>query len=81
MGRPSKLSDRAILFYVVHVVVLHVCAPQACLEPTKVKRGYQSPGTGIVDSCELPCQYWESNPGPLQEQPVLLTGAKSLALW
>lgn len=28
---------------------------------------------GILDSCELPCAFWESNPGPWQEQLVLLT--------
>ena len=26
-----------------------------------------------TDSCELPHGYWELNPGPLGEQPVLLT--------
>ena len=34
--------------------------------------GSQVPGTGITDSCELPCGcgYWELNPGPLEEQSV-----------
>ena len=34
--------------------------------------GSQVPGTGIKDSCELPCGcgYWELNPGPLEEQSV-----------
>ena len=31
-----------------------------------------APGTGVTDSCELPYGYWESNPSPLEEQPVLL---------
>ncbi|ERE77129.1 putative protein RIC1 like protein [Cricetulus griseus] len=31
------------------------------------------PGTGITNSCELYCGCWELNPGPLEEQPVLLT--------
>ena len=35
--------------------------------------GARSPATGVTDSCELPCGYWELNPGPLEEQPVLLT--------
>lgn len=30
-------------------------------------------GTGVTDSCELPCGYWELNPSPLEEQPVPLT--------
>ena len=33
--------------------------------------GVRSPGTGITDSCELPCACWELNPCPLEEQPVL----------
>lgn len=36
------------------------------------------PGTGIVDSCELPCGCWELNLSPLEEQPVLLTVEQSL---
>lgn len=28
-----------------------------------------------LDSCELPCGCWELNPGPLEEQLVLLTTA------
>jgi hypothetical protein len=33
----------------------------------------RSPGTGVVDSCELPCGCWKLNLGPLEEQPMLLT--------
>jgi hypothetical protein len=32
-----------------------------------------SPVTEVIDSCELPCGCWELNPGPSEEQPVLLT--------
>lgn len=32
----------------------------------------------VTDSCELPHGCWESNPDPLQEQPVLLTTEPSL---
>ena len=34
-------------------------------------------GTGVTDSCELPCGCWELNPGPLEEQSVLLTAEPS----
>jgi hypothetical protein len=27
----------------------------------------------LTDGCELPCECWEANPDPLEEQPVLLT--------
>ena len=35
--------------------------------------GVGSPGTGVIDSCELPCECWELNPGTLEKQPVLST--------
>jgi hypothetical protein len=33
---------------------------------------------GVTNSCKLPCGCWELNPGPLEEQPVLLTTEPSL---
>lgn len=35
-------------------------------------------GNGIAKSCELPCESWESNLGPLEVQAVLLTTEPSL---
>ena len=40
--------------------------------------GVRTPGTGSSDSCELPCGCWELNPGPQEEQSVLLTTDPSL---
>jgi hypothetical protein len=40
----------------------------------------ESPGTGVTDSCELPCRCWELKPGPLEAQSVLLTVDSSLQL-
>ena len=40
--------------------------------------GIRSPGTGVTDSCELPCGCWELNLCPLGEQPALLTSEPSL---
>ena len=31
------------------------------------------PATGVTDDSELSCGYWELNPGPLEEQFLLLT--------
>jgi hypothetical protein len=46
--------------------VFGLCAyiPDVCLKDT------ESPGTGVIDSCELPCGCWGLNPGPLREQQV-----------
>ena len=40
--------------------------------------GVESPGTGVTESCELPCGCWDLNPGPLEEQPVFLSAESSL---
>lgn len=35
-------------------------------------------GTGVTDACKLPNGFRESNPGPLEEEPVLLSTEPSL---
>lgn len=40
--------------------------------PVPARRGHWILGTGIIDGCELPSGCWESNPGPLEEQTILL---------
>jgi hypothetical protein len=45
----------------------------------EARRGRQiPPRTRITDACQLPCGVWKSKPGPLEEQPVLLTTDPSL---
>lgn len=31
------------------------------------EEGIRSPGTGVVNGCDLSCGFWELNVGPLQE--------------
>ena len=52
------------------------CLP-VCLYTTS-KEGIRSPRTGVTDSYELLCGCWELNPGPLEEQLVILTIELSL---
>jgi hypothetical protein len=40
------------------------------------RKGYQS--DAIPDGCEPPCGCWELNPGPLEQQSVLLTAESPL---
>lgn len=40
----------------------------------------RSPGTRVTDNCEPPCDCWELNSGPQEEQQVLLTSALNLQL-
>lgn len=44
-----------------------------CLMPTVARRGNAIPvqGTGVTVGCELSSEYWESNLGPLPEQPLI----------
>ena len=47
----------------------HICAQYT----KQLEVGIGLPGTGVKGGFELTCGCWELNPGPLQEQPVLLT--------
>lgn len=51
---------------------MYIWSPRRSEEATKFS------GTGIMDSYELPCRFYESNPGSLQEQHMLLTAELSL---
>lgn len=33
------------------------------------EKGIRYPGTRVIDHCELSYRCWESNPGPLKDQP------------
>lgn len=35
------------------------------------EEGVGSLRTSDTDGCELPCECWEPNPSPMQEQPLL----------
>ena len=48
--------------------VHHVCAM-----PMRPEEGDRFPRTGVTDSVSPPCRCWGLDPGPLEEQPVLLT--------
>ena len=41
--------------------------------PKQPREGSRSPETGTTNGCEPPCGFWELKPGPLEEQPVLIT--------
>jgi hypothetical protein len=48
------------LFLCTLVFYLHVCQYE--------EAGF--PGTGLTDSCKLPCGCWELNLSPLKDQPM-----------
>lgn len=65
------------MFPCIYVSVHHVCMCMCvsvsvsvwCLQMSK--EIVRWPDTGFIDSCVLPCEFWEFNPSPLEEQPVL----------
>lgn len=46
--------------------------------PQRTEKNIRAPGTEITDSCELPCECWESDLDLLKEWPMLLTTEASL---
>ena len=65
-----------LLFLKIYLFLFYVYEHFACMSTwyrQKLEEGVRPPGNGVTDSCELPCGCWESNPHPLEEQPLLLT--------
>lgn len=69
----KKLFTYLLFIYLLYMSVLpHGCQSThvvQCLQ--RSEEGFEYPGTGITDSCWLPCGCQDPNPGPLQEWPVL----------
>ena len=55
-------------------VCVYGYTPRVCLVPVVIREG-------TSDGCELPRGCWESSPGSLKEQHVLLTTEPSLWPW
>lgn len=52
----------SFIFYVCGCFAcMYFCIPCACLLFVDSRRGNQMPGTGIINSGELPCGCWDSN--------------------
>ena len=68
------------LFHVhEYFVCMHVRAPYTCLMPMEARKGHKT-GTGVTNGYEPSSGCQKSNPGPLEEQPVLLTAEPSFEL-
>lgn len=39
-----------------------------CVGVHGVQKGVRVPEAGLIGGCELPCAFWELNPGLLQDQ-------------
>lgn len=55
-----------------------MCTPCAYNNYKCQKKIPVSPGIGIIDRCEQPCEFQESNLGFLRDQQMLLTTELSL---
>lgn len=52
---------------ILHACMYMYCSPAWCLKRSAEGVRVRSPGTGVMDYCELPCGCLASNLGPLQE--------------
>ena len=83
---PAEPCHQLRYFYFIYllevVILFFMCSSVlACVSVCvswRAEVGFRSPRSGVVDSCEPPCGYWELNPGSLQEQ-VLLTTEPSIS--
>ena len=73
------LNLKLIFYLSIYLLFLILCALLLCLHSCLCE-DVRSPGTAVTDSCELLCWCWALNPGPLEEEPVLLTAEPSLQL-
>lgn len=59
------------------ILLLHVNGCMSmhhmCIVLSEAKGGINPPVTEVTDGCKQPGICWESNQGPVQKQPVLLT--------
>lgn len=46
--------------------------------PQRLEEGLRSLEMELPDTLELPCRFWESTPGPLEKQTVILISELSL---
>jgi hypothetical protein len=51
---------------------MYVYVPCLFLITQRPEEGIRAPRLRATDGYALPCGYWELNPGPLQEQQMLL---------
>jgi hypothetical protein len=63
-----------VLFYMYeYSACRYTCAPSVCFVRREVRKGGWMSWNWACRQFELVCVCWKSNPGPLQEQSVLLT--------
>lgn len=67
------IAQHFFIFYLVFNVQGDICMYVFTIwvSGAPVGQGCQIPGTGVRDSCQLPCGCWELNQDPLEEQQVL----------
>lgn len=61
------LKDLFIFISCVWMVSLRICMCTTCMQCSwRPEEGTTDLRTGVMDGCELSCECWELNPGPLQ---------------
>lgn len=72
-----SLKEELFILIYVHecFTCIYVCTCTMCLLNAG---GGQKKATGIIDTCELLCKFWEPNQACQQEQQLLLVAEPSL---
>jgi hypothetical protein len=67
--RSSLFYKRLFICMSVMPACMYVCMDGwiPCIHQNilQMSEGVRLPGTRLTDGCELPCRFWELNPGPL----------------
>lgn len=79
--RHVGFSFKVCFYFMCMFAFVYICAPCACLVSMETGRGHRVPQIGVVDGCELPCECWDLNHSPLQEQQMHSTVKPSLWPW
>lgn len=66
-----------LIYFKIILSLLYIDGCFACIKSVHhgcvwYLRKSEQGGTAVTDGCEPPCRYLETNPCPLEEQPVLV---------
>ncbi|ERE77360.1 neuron navigator 2 isoform 2 [Cricetulus griseus] len=72
-GLPALISSTLTVCSLAEPLDHLIKSSLLSLASLDARKGVECSAIGVADSYELSSRCWELNPGPLQEQPVLLT--------
>ena len=80
VASPLHLNFKLCYFMYMVFAGMHAWGPCAYLVPVETRQRFGSTVAGATNHFELPNRCWESGPGPVEEQLVILTAEPPLQL-